>query len=113
MNGCENMILFGYSSSVGGETWCDLKKCHVNAHCVHGKVERKIREFCKSLRKIVINKNRLSILQWETLGYKISNSINNMPIGLGNKSEMLENLWNAPNGLKVTAGCQLETWSSF
>ena len=34
----------------------------------------------------------MSILQWETLGQQICNSINNVPIGVGNKSEMLENL---------------------
>ena len=34
------------------------------------------------------------MVQWETLGQQISNSINNLPIGLGlgNKCDMLENL---------------------
>ena len=33
----------------------------------------------------------MSLLQWETLGQQISNTINNLPIGLGNKCENLEN----------------------
>ena len=31
-------------------------------------------------------------MQWETLGYQISNNINNLPIGLGNKIDQIENL---------------------
>ena len=69
----------------------EFETCPVGAHNAHGKVERKIQEVKKSLEKCVGNK-RLSILQWETLGQQISNSINNLPIGLGNKTEMLENL---------------------
>ena len=69
----------------------DFKTCPVGAHYVHGKVERKIQEIKRSLNKSV-NKQRLSILQWETLSQQICNSINNMPIGLGNKTELLESL---------------------
>ena len=93
VNGCENMII-SFSDihhQLEVQHGVTFETCPVNAHYVHGKVERKIQEIRKSLKKTV-DKNRLSILQWETLGYQISNSINNMPIGLGNKSEMLENL---------------------
>ena len=31
-------------------------------------------------------------MQWEILGIQISNSINNLPIGVGNKTDQLENL---------------------
>ena len=41
--------------------------------------------------KTVKNK-RLSVLQWETVGQQIANSISNMPIGLRNQCELLENL---------------------
>ena len=34
----------------------------------------------------------MSVIQWETLGQQIANSINNLPIGLGNKCSNLENL---------------------
>ena len=39
-----------------------------------------------------MNKQRLSVLQWETLIQQIYNSINNVPIGLGNKTECLDSL---------------------
>ena len=40
----------------------------------------------------LIDQNRLSIIQWESLGQQVANGINNMPIALGNKVECLENL---------------------
>ena len=39
-----------------------------------------------------MSKNRLSILQWETLGQEVANGVYNLPLGLGNKVECLENL---------------------
>ena len=65
--------------------------CPVGAHYVHGKVERKIREVKKSV-KIHAHNERLSIIQWESLMQQIANSINNLPIGLKNKTQNLENL---------------------
>ena len=73
------------------ENGVEFETCPVGAHYYHGKVERKIQEVKKSLSKNIGNK-KLSILQWETLCQQISNSINNLPIGLGNKTELLENL---------------------
>ena len=93
VNGCENMVI-SFSDiyhELNVEHGVEFKTCPVNAHYVHGKVERKIQEIRKSLEKNV-SKQRLSVLSWETLGCQIANSINNMPIGLGNKTEMLENL---------------------
>ena len=69
----------------------EFHTCPVGSHYVHGKVERKIREVRSSINKHV-QKQRLSILQWETLGQQISNSINNLPIGVGSKTQSLENL---------------------
>ena len=69
----------------------EFSTCPVGAHNVHGRVERTIQEFKKSFQSHV-GKNRLSIIQWETLGQQVSNSINNMPIGLGNKTESVESL---------------------
>ena len=63
----------------------------VGANYVHWKVERKIRSIRESLEK-ELNNQRLSLLQWETLGKQIANSLNNLPLGLGNKSADLENL---------------------
>ena len=56
-----------------------------------GKVERKIQQIKKSITMVLYN-HRLSVIQWESLGLQIANSINNLPIGLGNKTETLENL---------------------
>ena len=39
-----------------------------------------------------IMKERLSIFQWETLAAEISNSINNLPLTIGNITGDLENL---------------------
>ena len=50
---------------------------------MHGKVERKIKEINASLQKTVHNE-RLSILQWETICSVISNSINDLPLAIGN-----------------------------
>ena len=92
-NGCENMII-SFSDirhQLNVKYGVDFETCPVNAHYVHGKVERKIREIRKSLKQTVSGR-RLSVLCWETLGCQIANSINNMPIGLGNKCELLESL---------------------
>ena len=69
----------------------DYSPCPVGAHYVHGKVERKIREVRKSV-DICVQNERLSHIQWETLMHQISNSINNLPIGLKNLTSDLENL---------------------
>ena len=56
---------------------------------MHGKVERKIQEVKKSIKKNVGN-NRLSLLQWETLSSVIANTINDLPICIGNKVETID-----------------------
>ncbi|XP_066920192.1 uncharacterized protein [Clytia hemisphaerica] len=57
---------------------------------MNGKAERKIREINKSIERSA-HKERLSILQWETLASIIANSINDLPINIGSKSDV-ENL---------------------
>ena len=69
----------------------EFETCPVGAHYMHGKVERKIRHVKESFSKTMHNE-RLSIIQWETLGDQIANSINNLPIALGNVVQDLENL---------------------
>ena len=54
-------------------------------------MEQKIQEIKRSLA-LNINKHRLSVLQWETLGQQMANSVNNMPIGLKNKVDALDSL---------------------
>ena len=65
--------------------------CPIDTHYVHGKVERKIQEVKKSVN-IYVENERLSLLQWETLMMQISNSINNLPIGIRSKQKNLDNL---------------------
>ena len=90
---CQDMILSftDLTLKLSTEYGVDFKTCPVGAHYIHGKVERKIQEIKRSLDK-TLNNSRLSILQWETLGQQVSNSINNLPIGLGNKVEDIESL---------------------
>jgi hypothetical protein len=93
IKGCNDMVLsfstIKYKLEV--EYGVQFYVCPVGSHYVHGKVERKIREIRKSIEKHLQNQ-RLSIVQWETLGQQIANSINNLPIGLANKVDHLENL---------------------
>ena len=79
----------------------DFQTCPVGAHNVHGRVERKIKQIRESIEKIAQNE-RLSVLEWETLGAEISNSINDLPLGLGSRVADLENLdLLTPNRLKL------------
>ena len=93
MRGCKDMVLSfsDISNRLSTEYGILFKTCPVGAHYVHGKVERKIQQIKGSIERTMKN-DRISILQWETLMQQISNSINNLPIGLGNKTELLENL---------------------
>ena len=93
VKGCQDMVLnfTDLSHKLSTEYGVDFKTCPVGAHYVHGKVERKIQQIKRSLDK-TFDGSRLSILQWETLGQQVSNGINNLPIGLGNKVESLETL---------------------
>ena len=80
---------------------CEFKVCPVGGHNMHGRVERKIRHVKESLEKTVHNE-RLSVIEWETVGAEISNSINDLPITLHNWSQDLENLdLITPNRLRL------------
>ena len=68
-----------------------FEQCPVGAHYMHGKVERKIKHIKESLSKHVHNE-RLSVIQWETMGNQIANLINNMHIAIGNATQSLENI---------------------
>ena len=69
----------------------DFEVCPVGGHNMHGKVERKIREINASLEKTVKNE-RLSIMQWETVAAQVANSINDLPLALGNIVADFDNL---------------------
>ena len=93
IKGCNDMVLSftDIRHKLNTEFGINYEPCPVGAHYVHGKVERKIKEVKRSIEKSLENK-RLSLLQWETLIQQIANSINNLPIGLGNKVASLEEL---------------------
>ena len=61
----------------------ELEVCPVGGHNMHGKVERRIRHIKESLSKTMSNQ-RLSLMRWETIAATIANSINNLPLALGN-----------------------------
>ena len=103
VSGCENMSIS--MCDVGGklnrEYGIAFEVCPVGGHNFHGRVERKIRTVKESLRKGVQNA-RLSVLEWETLCAEIANSVNNLPVVIGNETEDLENLdLITPNRLKL------------
>ena len=85
VKGCETMELdfrdlqFRLHKNVNVE----LEVCPVGGHNMHGRVERRIRHIKESLSK-AISHQRLSLMRWETIAASIANSINNLPLALGN-----------------------------
>ena len=68
---------------------------------MHGRIERKIRKIKKSVEKPYQNE-RLSVIQWETVCSEVSNSINNLPLALGNVTTDFESMdLITPNRLKL------------
>ena len=103
VKGCKEMeySFIDAQQKLSIEYGVEYKPCPVGAHYVHGKVERKIKQIKKSLH-LSIRNERLSEIQWETLMQQISNSINNVPIGVKNKVDCLENRdILTPNRLKL------------
>ena len=79
----------------------EFDTCPVGGHNYHGKVERKIRTVRECLEKSAHNV-RLSVIEWETLCSEISNSINDVPVAIGNETEDLENIdLITPNRLRL------------
>lgn len=79
----------------------DFEMCPVGGHNFHGKVERKICEIRSSMEKNM-HYERLSILQWETLAAEVANTINDLPLALGNVCGEFENMdLITPNRLRL------------
>ena len=103
VSGCENVILnmVDLQGKMSREYGMESRTCPVGGHNFNGKAERKIRHVREVLNKS-IRLQRLSILEWETLCSEISNSINNLPVAIGNESEELENIdLITPNRLRL------------
>ena len=89
---CKSMTLTHYDIKHQlSEHGVEFEPCPVNAHYMHGKVERKIRHVRETFSKHLQN-HKLSLIQWETLGYQVSNTINNLPIASGKATKGLEHL---------------------
>ena len=92
VKGCQTMkIKFSDLSNKLHEYGVEFETCPVGAHYMHGKVERKVKHVKGSFSKCIYN-NRLSIIEWETLGGQVANSINNLPIAIGNIVQGRENI---------------------
>lgn len=93
MKSCET-VRFDYKDvrwRVFTETGVEFDICPVGGHNMNGLVERKIREVKKSIIKSIQNE-RLSVLQWETFGYRASNAINDLPLGVRGYDGTLESI---------------------
>ena len=92
IKGCNSMKLdfVDLQSKLHQNKGVEFSVCPVGGHNMNGKVERKIQEVNKSLQKF-INNQRLSLMQWETLSAVIANTINDLPICVGSKTDV-ENL---------------------
>ena len=103
VKGCETMKLNfqDIKNRLYREVNVEFQVCPVGGHNMHGKVERKIKEVKISLEKSIQNE-RLSILQWETLVAEIGNTINDLPLALGNVVSDFENMdLITPNRLRL------------
>jgi hypothetical protein len=103
VSGCENMSLdmCTIKGTLNREFGIQFEACPVGGHNFHGKVERKIKTVQETIMKSTDNA-RLSVLQWETLCSEVANSINNLPIAIGNETEDLESLdLITPNRLRL------------
>ena len=103
MSGCDNAVLnmTNIKGELNREHGIEFDTAPVGGHNFHGKVERKIRTVRDSLAR-GLQGARLSVLEWETLCAEISNSINNLPVAIGNETEELESLdLITPNRLRL------------
>ena len=91
VRGCENMMINMCDARgvLKQEFGLDLKTCPVGGHNFHGKAERKIKAVQETMVKSMVGA-RLSILQWETLCAQVANTVNNLPVAIGNETEDLE-----------------------
>ena len=103
VKGCQSMgfCFQDVRSRLSKEVNVEFECCPVGGHNFHGLVERKIRHVKESLEKS-LEGERMSILQWETVGSQIANCINDLPIATNNAVADLENIdLLTPNRLKL------------
>ena len=104
VRGCEKMRInmCNIQGILSTEYGTQFQTCPVGGHNYHGKAERKIKSIQETLEKSIPPKSRLSTLEWETLCCNIGNTVNNLPVAIGNETEDLECIdLITPNRLKL------------
>ena len=86
--GCENAVLniVDLKGTLSREYGVEFRTSPVGGHYYNGKAERKIRSIQEVMTKTV-HLARLSVIEWETVCAEIANSINNLPIAIGNETD--------------------------
>ena len=93
VKGCKEMqISFNdIRHKLSTEYGIEFETCPVGGHNMHGKVERKIQHVKSSMSKH-LNNERLSVIQWETLGDQIANCVNDTPLAVRHVAQNLEEI---------------------
>ena len=100
---CENMKISyqDIKAKIYQGVQVECETAPVGGHNMNGKVERKIKEVKESIERSW-NNERLSLMQWETLGSEVANRANDLPLAVGNITADFENLdLLTPNRLKL------------
>ena len=83
VKGCKEMQLTfsDIKQQLHVEYGVEFDMCPVGGHNMHGKIERKIQHVKQAMSK-ELDKERLSVLQWETVGDQIANCVNDTPLAM-------------------------------
>ena len=104
VRGCDKMKInmCDISGVLSSEFGVHFQTCPVGGHNYHGKAERKIKSVQETMEKSIPQNARLSTIEWETLCCTVGNTINNLPVAIGNETEDLECIdLITPNRLKL------------
>ena len=91
--GCKEMQLnfCDIKYRLNTEYGIEFETCPVGGHNMHGKVERKIQHVKSAMNKQLDNE-RLSVIQWETIGDQIANCVNDTPLALKHITQDIEQI---------------------
>ena len=83
VKGCKDMQLSftDIKNRLHVEHGVRFETCPVGGHNMHGRVERKIQHVKDAMSK-ELHKDRLSPIQWETIGDQIANCVNDTPLAV-------------------------------
>ena len=93
MKGCKDMQLSftDIKQRLHVEHGVTFETCPVGGHNMHGRVERKI-QHVKDVMSKELHKERLSPIQWETVGDQIANCVNDTPMAVGSVPSDVEQI---------------------